>query len=93
MPRRGLPAAEIEALGYNVETHGQKTFNGVAILVEAAVRGPRGLPGNEADAQSRYIEAVIPTEAGVVRLASVYRRTAIRSARRNTPTSSPSWTG
>ncbi len=34
-----FPREEIEALGYNVATHGQKTFNGVAILVEASVRG------------------------------------------------------
>ena len=28
----GFPRAEIEALGYNIETHGQKSWNGVAIL-------------------------------------------------------------
>jgi exonuclease III len=32
MRRRGFPRLEIEALGYNVVTHGQKTFNGVALL-------------------------------------------------------------
>ncbi len=67
-----FPRAEVEALGYNVETHGQKTFNGVAILSLRPFEVARGLPGDEADAQSRYIEAVIPAANGVVRLASVY---------------------
>ena len=67
-----FPRMEIEDLGYNVETHGQKTFNGVAILAKRPFEVARGLPGDDADTQSRYIEAVIPTDNGVVRLASVY---------------------
>ena len=67
-----FPRAEVEALGYNVETHGQKAFNGVAILSKRPFEVARGLPGDEADVQSRYIEAVIPTDQGVVRLASIY---------------------
>ena len=67
-----FPRAEVEGLGYNVETHGQKGFNGVAILAKRPFEVARGLPGDDADGQSRYIEAVIPAEAGVVRLASVY---------------------
>ena len=67
-----FPRAEVEALGYNVETHGQKTFNGVAILAKRPFEVARGLPGDEADVQSRYIEAVIPAENGVVRLACIY---------------------
>ena len=67
-----FPRLEIEDLGYNVETHGQKGFNGVAILAKRPFEVARGLPGDDADAQSRYIEAVIPAETGVVRLASVY---------------------
>jgi exodeoxyribonuclease-3 len=67
-----FPRAEVEALGYNVETHGQKGFNGVAILSKRPFEVARGLPGDEADVQSRYIEAVIPTDQGVVRLASIY---------------------
>jgi exodeoxyribonuclease-3 len=63
---------EIEDLGYNVETHGQKGFNGVAILAKRPFEVARGLPGDDADIQSRYIEAVIPTDSGAVRLASVY---------------------
>ncbi|MGA1804417.1 exodeoxyribonuclease III [Rhizobium sp. HT1-10] len=61
----GFPRAEIEALGYHVETHGQKGFNGVAILskqVPDAVM--RGLPGDDADEQSRFIEATFSIAGG-----------------------------
>jgi exodeoxyribonuclease III len=69
----GFPREEIEALGYNVETHGQKTFNGVAILSKLPfdeVR--RGLPGDEADEQARYIEAVFSHAGRALRVASIY---------------------
>jgi len=57
----GFPRAEIEALGYNIETHGQKSWNGVAILAKGRdpVETHRGLPGDPDDVQSRYIEAAI----------------------------------
>jgi exodeoxyribonuclease-3 len=73
-----FPAEAFEALGYNLAVHGQKGFNGVAILSkrpldEVAVRG---LPGDEADTHSRYIEAVIPCPAshgpGIVRVGCLY---------------------
>ncbi len=67
-----FPRAEVEAAGYNVETHGQKTFNGVAILSKAPIEVTRGLPGDPEDAQSRYIEAVVPFGETVVRVASIY---------------------
>jgi exodeoxyribonuclease-3 len=67
-----FPRAEVEELGYNVATHGQKGFNGVAILAKRPFEATRGLPGDSTDEQSRYIEAVLPTERGVVRLASIY---------------------
>ncbi len=67
-----FPRLEIEDLGYNVETHGQKGFNGVAILAKRPFEVARGLPGDDADTQSRYIEAVIPTDGGAVRVASIY---------------------
>ena len=68
-----FPAAEIEALGYNVAVLGQKAFNGVAILSKAPLSDVRrGLPGDEADEQARYIEAVVPEGTGVVRVASLY---------------------
>ena len=40
-----FPRAEIEALGYNIETHGQKTYNGVALLSKLPLEDvTRGLP-------------------------------------------------
>ncbi|PSC02430.1 exodeoxyribonuclease III [Alsobacter soli] len=67
-----FPTAEVEALGYNVATHGQKSYNGVAILSKRPFEVMRGLPGDDADTQSRYIEAEIPTDSGAVRVASIY---------------------
>lgn len=68
-----FPRAEIEAAGWHVETHGQKTFNGVAILSRAKLEDVRrGLPGDDADEQARYLEGVLPLGTGIVRLASIY---------------------
>jgi exodeoxyribonuclease-3 len=68
-----FPRAEIEDAGYNVETFGQKTFNGVAILSRRPMEDvTRGLPGFENDPQARYIEAVISGDDGVLRVASIY---------------------
>lgn len=68
-----FPRAEIEALGYHCAVHGQKGFNGVAILSRAQAVAASGLPGDEDDIQARYIEAVIPDAAGrPVRVASIY---------------------
>ncbi len=67
-----FPRAEIEAAGYNVATLGQKTFNGVAILAKRPFEVERGLPGDPEDQQARYLEGVIPTMNGIVRLASLY---------------------
>lgn len=69
----GFPRAEIEALGYHVETHGQKGFNGVALL--SKIRPDevnRGLPGDEADEQARFIEGVFSVADGVLRVCSLY---------------------
>ena len=72
----GFPRAEIEAAGYAVETLGQKAYNGVALLVRAPLTMSeirRGLPGDETDEQSRYIEALISGEdMAPVRVASIY---------------------
>lgn len=73
----GFPRSEFEALGYNVETHGQKGFNGVAILSKVPLEDvTRGLPGDSSDEQARYIEATIVPRgnkgAGAVRLACLY---------------------
>jgi exodeoxyribonuclease-3 len=68
-----FPRLEIEALGYHVETHGQKGFNGVAILSKLRFdEVNRRLPGDESDEQSRFIEGVFSTEAGVLRVVSLY---------------------
>ena len=68
-----FPAMEIEDLGYNVETHGQKGFNGVAILSKHPFdEVTRRLPGNDGDEQARYMEAVIPFGEKAVRVASIY---------------------
>jgi exodeoxyribonuclease III len=64
-----FPAAAFEALGYNCAVHGQKAYNGVAILSKRPFDEVKhGLRGDEADTQSRYLEAVI----GGVRVASIY---------------------
>lgn len=56
----GFPREPIEDLGYNVETHGQKGFNGVALLSKYPLEDvTRGLPGDAADEQARWIEATV----------------------------------
>lgn len=68
-----FPLMEVEELGYNIATHGQKTYNGVAILSRFPLDDiTRGLPGNEEDEQARYIEAVACLPDSAVRVASVY---------------------
>jgi exodeoxyribonuclease-3 len=68
-----FPREPFEQLGYNVAVHGQKTFNGVAILSKLKFDEvtPR-LPGDDGDDHARFIEAAVSTSRGVVRLASVY---------------------
>ena len=68
-----FPRAEIEALGYNVETHGQKSWNGVAILSLLPFdEVTRGLPGDDSDEQARLIEGVFSVTSGVVRVCGIY---------------------
>jgi len=68
-----VPRDEIEALGYQIETHGQKSFNGVAILSKHPLEDvARGLPGDDSDAQARWIEATVSGENGAVRLCGLY---------------------
>ena len=55
-----FPTEAFESLGYNVAVHGQKTYNGVALLSKYPMEDVhRGLPGDETDEQARYIEALI----------------------------------
>jgi len=56
----GFPRDVFEAMGYQLETHGQKGFNGVAILSRLPLEDvARGLPGDPGDAQARWIEATV----------------------------------
>ncbi|ODT87093.1 exodeoxyribonuclease III [Phenylobacterium sp. SCN 70-31] len=72
-----FPAEAFERLGYNIAVHGQKTYNGVALLSKPPLEDVRrGLPllpgsGDEVDEQARYVEALVsgPTP---VRVASIY---------------------
>ena len=66
----GFPAEEFEKIGYRAIWHGQKGFNGVAILADGAepLETMRGLPGDPDDEQSRYLEA----EVFGLRVACIY---------------------
>jgi exodeoxyribonuclease-3 len=68
-----FPRDALESAGYNVAFHGQKTFNGVAILSKRPFDDvtPR-LPGDDGDDHARFMEAVVPSAAGVVRVACLY---------------------
>jgi len=68
----GFPRQAIEELGYNVETHGQKGFNGVAILSKFPLEDvTRGLPGDDTDEQARWIEATVIGEKAL-RICGLY---------------------
>lgn len=65
-----FPAEEFEKIGYKAIWHGQKGFNGVAILADGVepVERQRGLPGDPQDDHSRYLEA----DVGGVRVCNLY---------------------
>ncbi len=68
-----FPTAELEDKGYNIAIHGQKSFNGVAILSKYPLEDiSTSFTGNENDSQCRYIEAVANTPNSILRIASVY---------------------
>ncbi len=68
-----FPREPLEALGYNVAVHGQKTFNGVALLSKLPFDEVKsGLDGEDGDVQARFLEALVSTRTGVVRVASLY---------------------
>lgn len=61
-----FPREIFEDRGYNVETHGQKSFNGVAILSKFPLEDVvRGLPGDADDEQARWIEATVVNDKAV----------------------------
>lgn len=67
-----FPRELFEDMGYRVETHGQKSFNGVAILSRLPLEDvTRGLPGDEGDEQARWIEATV-IGARAVRVCGLY---------------------
>nr|WP_319250685.1 exodeoxyribonuclease III [uncultured Celeribacter sp.] len=75
-----FPREVFEDLGYNVETHGQKSFNGVALLSKLPLEDvTRGLPGAEGsgrdgadDEEARYIEATVSGNRGALRICGLY---------------------
>src|SRR5579872_2992265 len=82
-----FPREPIEALGYNVVTHGQKTFNGVALLSRLPFDETNlGLAGDDEDLHARFIEGIVPIRReggrgvgqgpgqgpGIVRIACLY---------------------
>jgi exodeoxyribonuclease-3 len=69
-PQEKFPEAAIRDAGYGVIWHGQKSWNGVAILARGCDphETGRGLPGDPTDEQSRYIEAIVND----VRIACLY---------------------
>jgi exodeoxyribonuclease-3 len=76
-----FPADAFEALGYNCAVHGQKSYNGVAILSKFPLEdvtprlpggggdGPGDGPGDE---HARYLEAVVTGKKGVLRIGCLY---------------------
>ncbi len=67
-----FPQEVLDGTGYTVHTHGQKGFNGVAILSRLPLEDvTRGLPGDDSDDQARWIEATV-IGARVVRVCGLY---------------------
>ena len=68
-----FPREAVEALGYNVAVHGQKAFNGVAVLSRLRFDEvtPR-LPGDDEDDHARFLEVAVSSGASAVRIASIY---------------------
>jgi len=68
-----FPHEPLEALGYNVAVHGQKTWNGVALLSKLPFdEVAPGLIGDDGDTQARFLEALVSSKNGVVRVVSLY---------------------
>ena len=87
-PDAAFPINDIHAAGYGAIWHGQTSWNGVAILAKGMdpLESRRGLPGDEGDTHSRYLEG---TAHGVTVGCCIYR-TATRSP---VPNSSTNWPG
>ena len=60
-----FPREAFEGLGYNVAVHGQKGFNGVALLSKHRFEDVTpGLGGDDSDVQARFLEAMVSTKDG-----------------------------
>ena len=69
----GFPNQVFEDLGYNAAVNGQKTYNGVAILSRLPMEDiVKGLPGDDADEQSRFIAATVIEGQNAVRVSCIY---------------------
>ncbi|WP_374290506.1 exodeoxyribonuclease III [Paenirhodobacter enshiensis] len=67
-----FPHEIFDGLGYTIETFGQKSFNGVALLSRIGLEDVRrGLPGDDSDDQARWIEATVVGKRAV-RLCGLY---------------------
>jgi hypothetical protein len=86
-PEEKFPVAAIEKAGYGAIWHGQKSWNGVAILARGQTpeETRRGLPGDPEDLHSRYIE----TRIDGLLIGCLYLPTVIRHPARNSTTSLP----
>lgn len=68
-----FPREAFEDAGYNVETHGQKSFNGVALLSKRPLEDVRrGLPGDPGDEQARFIDGLAIEDDVAIRIAGIY---------------------
>src|SRR5690606_12286145 len=68
-----FPREPFESLGYNVQAHGQKAFNGVALLSRLPFdEVAPGLIGDDGDVQARFLEAIVSVKNGVLRVVSLY---------------------
>ena len=90
-PDERFPEAAIEKAGYGAIWHGQKSWNGVAILARGCepVETRRGLPGDPDDMHSRYIEAAVD---GVL-IGCLYLPNGNPGRAPSSTTSSPGWSG
>src|SRR5690554_6842092 len=66
-----FPREYFEELGYNVAVHGQKGFNGVAVLSRLPIdEAIKGLPGEDGDDQARFLEVTVSTRGSALRVVS-----------------------
>jgi exodeoxyribonuclease-3 len=73
-PQERFPEAAVRDLGYGMIWHGQKSWNGVAILARGAdpIERRRVLPGDPDDVHSRYIEATVGSGAAEIVVGCLY---------------------